>query len=350
MENLAKYISELLCEHDCVIIPNFGGFVARPVSAQFSKTGNMLLPPGKSLVFNKNLSNNDGLLAGYVMQKHELQFKEAVAKIDQWVFDFRRQLETTKRLELENTGLLYYSTENALLFEPALQKSHEINSFGLVAVNAVKITNENDTFVKEKVLVNRTLQPKTSGNKTLMRVSIAVSSVLLFAFLILITAKQLPISNALASLNPFASKAPVYTSTNYKLGKLLKSSEKKIINETKTSTSFKLSENSAKTFVVKPDTVHSDKTIVIKTKHLVSDNTTSFAGPFQIVVGCFAVENNANRLIKQLKSQHIEASIVGQNPKGLYIVSVAGFTSEILARNKLNGVKQNYPSAWMMVR
>jgi nucleoid DNA-binding protein len=351
LESLGKYISELLAEHDCVIIPGFGGFVARPVSAQFSKAGNMLLPPGKSLVFNKNLSNNDGLLAGYIMEKESLPYKDAIAKIDRLISESKKTLENGKRLELENTGLLYYSPENTLLFEPSLSKTHEINSFGLVAVKAVKLVKEEKISPVEKELAYRGIEPKTgnTANKTLTRISVVVSSILLFSFLILLSSKQLPISGALASLNPFSSKEVAYTEHNYNLGKLLHAGDKKITAEVKNVSSFKLSENSPKVFVVTADTVETDKTSVIKPSHLIAGNKL-YNGAFQIVVGCFAVENNAHKLIQQLRGKNIEAGISGQNARGLYVVSVAGFTSENLAREKLNQVKQNVPSAWIMVK
>ena len=351
MENLGKYISNLLSEHDCVIIPGFGGFVARPVSAQFSKTGNMLLPPGKSLVFNKNLSNNDGLLAAYIMEKESLSYKDAITKIEHLISGCKNTLENSKRLELDNTGLLYYNSENNLLFEPSLHKSHEINSFGLVAVTAVKLAKEteDEPITIAKDFAYRTLETKSGGNKTLMRISVAVSSVLLFAFLILLSAKQLPINHAIASLNPFTSKESSYKPLTYNLGKLLVANHKNMANEVKFNTSFKLSENSSKVFTVATDTVNSDKTSVSKPSNIITGNRL-YNGPFQIVVGCFAVEGNAHKLINQLKEKNIEAGISGQNARGLYIVSVAGFTSENLARTKLDQVKQNFPSAWIMVR
>ncbi|MGZ3863935.1 MAG: HU domain-containing protein [Bacteroidia bacterium] len=349
MENLGKYISELLSEHDCVILPGFGGFVARPVSAQFSKAGNILLPPGKSLIFNKNLTNNDGLLAGFVMEKESLTYKDAITKIDRLIFECRKTLESGKRLELENTGLLYYNAENSLLFEPALSKAHEINSFGLVAVNAVKLVKEIPVKSKEKELVYREAEnTKVAGNKTLMRISVAVSSLLLFTFLLLLSSKQLPINHAIASLNPFASKESGYKESNYNLGKLLVEADKKLADEVNISAPVKLSETSTKVFTVRADTVDTDKTSVIK--HTVVSGSNSFRGTFQIVVGCFAIEKNAHKLIKQLQSQNIDAGISGQNARGLYVVSVAGFSSEDLARAKLNQVKQSIPNAWIMVR
>ncbi len=351
MENLGLYISDLLSEHDCVIVPGFGGFVARPAPAHFSKTCSILLPPGKSLVFNKNLANSDGLLANYLMQKLSVSYREANELLDKWVVLSKRQLETQKRLELEKTGILYYSPENTLLFEPAASSNHQVSSFGLVAVKAVAL-NKQESVIPEtkKEVVYRQPQPKTSGSKTLMRISVIVSSVLLFSFLILVSAKQLPISKALASLNPFASKEGSYSIKPYHFNKLFSAPGEKMLPEVKNSLTLKLADNSAKIYVVTSDTIHADKTTVIKpVKHIETGNK-NYNSPFQIVVGCFAIEQNAYKLIHQLEKEHITSGISGKTPKGLNIVSVAGFTTESMARAKLEQVRQKFPSAWILVK
>lgn len=139
MENAGLYINELLAEHDCVIVPGFGGFVARPATAHFAKGGNLLLPPGKSLVFNKNLSNSDGLLANHLMQKLSVPYREADALIEKWVIRAKRQLDTNKRLELEKTGVLYLGPDDTLLFEPVVSGNHQVSSFGLAPVTTIKL-------------------------------------------------------------------------------------------------------------------------------------------------------------------------------------------------------------------
>ena len=60
------YISELLFLHDCVIIPNFGGFVGNPKSAKLNKITGVLSPPSKQILFNANLKTNDGLLITHI--------------------------------------------------------------------------------------------------------------------------------------------------------------------------------------------------------------------------------------------------------------------------------------------
>lgn len=346
MENPGFYISELLSEHDCVIVPGFGGFVARPAPAHFSKAGNMLMPPGKSLVFNKNLDNSDGLLAHHISKKLHISYRESNTLIEQWVFNAKRQLELQKRLELEKTGVLYYSPENTLLFEPAASSNHQVSSFGLIPVKAVKLVVEAEPkTIEEKIY--RQAEAKSRGSRTVARISVIVSSALLFMFLLFITAKQLPISNALASLNPFANKESGYKIKSYELNKLASTNTSKVAGEIKNNITLKAAENS-RVFVI-AETVNIDKTKVIKPIRSFSGNS-EFNSPFQIVVGCFAVEGNAHKLIHQLAKDGIPAGISGRNPRGLYVVSLAGFTTESLARVKLDQAKLRFPSAWILVK
>ena len=57
------YIAELLEEHDCVIVPDFGGFVANYAPANVNSINHRFDPPYRKISFNKLLVHNDGLLA-----------------------------------------------------------------------------------------------------------------------------------------------------------------------------------------------------------------------------------------------------------------------------------------------
>jgi cell division septation protein DedD len=72
--------------------------------------------------------------------------------------------------------------------------------------------------------------------------------------------------------------------------------------------------------------------------------------PFQVVVGCFSVEENANRLIRDLQKNNISAAISIVNAKGLHVVSCGSFISKEQAVNKLEEIKGNFPSAWIMAK
>ena len=47
---ISYHIFNLLQEHDCVIVPNFGAFVARNISAKISRDGSRIYPPNKEIV------------------------------------------------------------------------------------------------------------------------------------------------------------------------------------------------------------------------------------------------------------------------------------------------------------
>ena len=81
MLKVNKIIIELLQIHDCVIFPNLGGFVAQYSPAKLNSINNTFTPPFKQILFNKNLTNNDGLLVNAIAQRHSISFQESNKKL-----------------------------------------------------------------------------------------------------------------------------------------------------------------------------------------------------------------------------------------------------------------------------
>ena len=52
---LKRHLEILLLDNDCVVVPDFGGFVAYHVSAHFDETDNTFIPPMRTLGFNPQL-------------------------------------------------------------------------------------------------------------------------------------------------------------------------------------------------------------------------------------------------------------------------------------------------------
>ncbi len=336
LKNVELYISELLFEHDCVIIPAFGGFVARAASAHFAKTGNVLLPPSKSIVFNKNLANNDGLLAGHIMQKENASYQQATTIIENFVSHCKQQLETQKRFELSGLGVLYKSVENTILFEQDVRVNHNTNAFGLPAVSAIKLVKEEKVVIPVKPNLQYRTAPvtKTPTKKPIRRIAIAATMTFCIIALLFLVTKENPLNSVMATLSPFKGNSKTLTET-------------KINNATKPAVTKAEKEIIAVKPVVTPDTVSIDKTSVVKATEVITD---WYKQPYQVVVGCFAVKQNAFKLINQLEQQNLQASIAGQNAKNLYVVSVAGYADEASARKKLLEIKQQYNSAWLFKR
>ena len=98
---LSTYIKDLLYRYECVIIPNFGGFVTNEISAKVNAFTHTFNAPSKQLTFNSHLQNNDGLLANYIANVANVSYSNAVEIINAEVKNWKLQLKN-EEIELKN--------------------------------------------------------------------------------------------------------------------------------------------------------------------------------------------------------------------------------------------------------
>ena len=95
---ISYHIFNLLQEHDCVIVPNFGAFVARNISAKISRDGSRIYPPNKEITFNKSLIKSDGLLINRISSDENIRQSG-----DRW--DFTAQVtDDNKTATIRDSG------------------------------------------------------------------------------------------------------------------------------------------------------------------------------------------------------------------------------------------------------
>ena len=76
---------------------------------------------------------------------------------------------------------------------------------------------------------------------------------------------------------------------------------------------------------------------------------TTATGHFLIISGAFKVKENADNLLKQLKAKNFDATLAGQNKRGLYLVSAATCDDASQAALKLKEVQdKGIESAWIL--
>lgn len=81
MHRFIEYISDLLFLHDCVIIPDFGGFICNYKSAHIDEENGLICPPAKDILFNRNLTHNDGLLVNWIACKENITYEKATVQV-----------------------------------------------------------------------------------------------------------------------------------------------------------------------------------------------------------------------------------------------------------------------------
>ena len=139
---IETYISDLLYRHDCVIIPGLGGIITNYRSAQIHPVSHTIRPPSKSIRFNVNLQEDDGLLANYVSSCESISFASAQSKIERFVFSIQNDLEHKKEARLSKIGILSVDLNGILSFEPGLKLNYLPDAFGLEAIQSPAILNK----------------------------------------------------------------------------------------------------------------------------------------------------------------------------------------------------------------
>jgi len=130
MIDLSKYIYELLHSHECVVVPELGGFIMRKKNAVVYVAQNLFAPPSKYLHFNAQLTHNDGLLAHHVSKETGTTYEKALQDIHEAVSDILYQLYKGKSVDFAHIGAI--CNQNGFLkFEPASEQNIQDESYGL---------------------------------------------------------------------------------------------------------------------------------------------------------------------------------------------------------------------------
>lgn len=344
--HIIEGIKLLLHEQDYVVIPNFGGFVTQVHFSKYLIEKNILTPPGKIISFNKQLRQNDGVLALWLQNKLNINSENALKHVFEFSDYCNQVLQAKRRLNLENLGFFFLDLENNICFEPKNDSNYLLDSFGLtpVTLNELPIVAENK---KEIEVVDRKpeeakqeLPVKRKRNLKPLTYLVLGGSILFFSLAALVTINktQGPLlsgifnNNATKTYKPILYSELVLEKTNFETEAYVPNSEGIAIIE--------LNEKAlAVKVIADEETPHNAK------KQSYSNYV--YTNKFQIVLGCFSLKNNAEKMVKKLQRQNVNAGIAGTNSKGMHVVSCAGFNSKDEAQSYLAEIKSSFPTAWI---
>ena len=350
-----KHISDLLFEHDCVIVPELGGFVANYAPAKIHPVKHTFTPPSKNISFNKNLKNNDGLLANHIATAEKTTYPEALKYISHFTSDTQTRLKKGEIVSVDEIGSLYLDTERNIQFEPGTT-NYLLDAFGLPQFQSPAIKRDTITKRIEKEFTDRSPVPAEKKKINVKRyVALAIAAPVLILGTVWISMNLNTIKNInYSSLNPFS------------ISETVKNAEKAAAEATKNVVSPDVG-SPVKTIVVAKDTAQAtlstsqpvtaslieNKAVgVVKadsTKVSVTNVAANKELKFHLVTGCFQVPENADRFVSILQEQNLSASIIGKR-NGLLVVSSGDYASREEALTQLVQLKKSQPEAWLLVQ
>ncbi len=175
MQVMVDFIENLLYTHDCVIIPNFGGFVLNTRDFQFDDQDQIIVPKSKWVAFNERLQSDDGLIATQWAKKMGVSQKQAFTEVRRFAEELSAAIKLDKTVQFGKIGVFNLSSSGRLQFEPNQQMNFDLNQYGLKPVHIgakrtkpVLVANPieksmEDLPIAEPVPVRRTRQAQFYG-------------------------------------------------------------------------------------------------------------------------------------------------------------------------------------------
>jgi hypothetical protein len=195
--DISKHLSTLLKFNECVIIPDFGGFISNYIPSRFDPARNVFMPPAKEIVFNSKINKNDGLLINHLVESEFVGYSQAHSAVSNWVNLSFEKLNQGETIEVSGVGTLSFDRYGSFVFN-STGENILADAYGLEEVSYSKLT---------RPLFTENYQPRPAirainNSKNIIRIAAGIALVISLS---IIPVKK-ENSNFLSSnLNPFAS-------------------------------------------------------------------------------------------------------------------------------------------------
>ena len=401
---IEELIGDLLLRHNCVVIPTFGGFVAGQTCATFDAQKGTIIPPRKSLLFNKQLINNDGLLIAAYAHATKKSYEESNDYIQKQIQHWHHKLDAGERISIDRVGFIFLDSERNLAFEQDRFHNLLLASYGLgkvhfVSQEDIQLIAQQEIFTLSGEPLIESEQPtpifelenaeeenkdeleeknpiRSINSKKIWKYAVAAALIPVCFYTYWIPMKTKVLESGIISIQDFN---PFHISTEgaYKketldlrivqkiggseLDQILKSLPKdvevfsypvdcdlyvpvKIKEHISPKSPVNTINTSVNTSTIIPKPLPTPTKTSIHTTTSTNINTTKTG---HLIVGCFSTEQNAKKLISELKQKGFNAYIVDVK-NGLHRVSACKSTSDTALNNAKQKLSPLQISGWIL--
>jgi nucleoid DNA-binding protein len=326
--NIEHYISDLLYEYDCVIIPGLGGFIGNYTPARVNPVHHNFFPPYKSLLFNINLKQNDGLLANRIVQDAMIPYEDAMESIRSFVNHCKSLLKEGRKIRLENIGILYIDNKRTLQFDQEKETNYLLESYGLTSFVSLPVLRHGLQLGIEKQISrysNLSVKGKRSFSKSLKWaafLAFPIGAAILLGITNFDKIKNIPVSYSGLFYTTTSNLTPPVPSPKKVKMSLQSTGETLILNS------------------IDPPVPE------IRPARMVSHEASKLFG---IIVGAFKIHQNAERLVADLHQNGHDALIFDETRTGLFRVSIQNYSNKDEALTALAIIRASeFPAAWLL--
>ena len=316
MKSLEDILIELLQKHECVVVPAFGGFIAKQKSAFVDFESGLIHPPFREIGFNIQLRSNDGLLVNQFAAEYQLDYTASLDTVGQQVATWNESLRQGKQVSIPKIGNFKKDLEGNIQFEQDRSFNLLMSAYGLELVG----------FIPTKPLVIEGAKEVKNNRQLWKYAAVAAIAIPIAFYSIWIPVKTPALESGMFSyqdFNPFKTQNEnSYTETQIDLPRI-----EHISIETTYRDAYELHVN--------PKVAPNDPTITLIEPHVM-----------YCIAGCFSSEENASRLVQKLEGLGFNCSILHEG--SLYKVSLGHGFSEESVDSILNKAKSLNIQTWIL--
>ncbi|MFN0031337.1 MAG: SPOR domain-containing protein [Flavobacteriales bacterium] len=325
---IEAFVSDLLFEHDCVVVPGFGGLVANYRAARLHTSTHRISPPAKHIGFNKNLFSNDGLLAHHVAGITGWAYSKAVSAIEEAVKDCNKQLKTEGRLVWEKIGVFYTDHSGQVQFLPDDEENYLLESYGMQTVQLKYIGGQ----IQDKQTPIIPISKRSHSARVWSIAAAASIPILLGAGLLLRNQVSHLGATNLSSLNPFGGHqivAGYEPHHQVELAEVIPIEDSESVSTSPTITAENATVNAWPIADVKAD----------ESAQKAAAPANLQKGKHAVIGGAFRVSANADRYLKKLRAEGFDAQFAGKKD-GMTLVAYGIYDNATEADTALQNLLQ----------
>ncbi len=354
--NIGKYISELLYNHNCVIIPGLGGLVANYSSSYIHPTQNVFYPPSKKIAFNKNLSENDGLLVNYIANNENISYDIVNEIINNYVKNIKETINENNTYTIENIGSFSLNIEKSIQFIPDNKINYLIDSYGLQSFQVNPILRNNKQEQEELKINYPSIYNSTKSSYGVENKQISSSKFIVYALAACLA--LLVIFNRETVGDVYLNQTTLSPTSCVLLSQYKQRNNNNITEEVVAEydslenyiNNIKVYDNSKK---IEADTLINKEEIKAEKVEVKPENKieiTEVIPKYNIIQSGFRSIEKADKQLDVLKNKGYNAYIVKQNKSKFTLISIGGYDDINLAFEQLKIIKsKDYNNAWLFV-
>jgi len=303
-----------------------GGFIAKYKGATLNTNLHTVYPPQKTIGFNPQIKENDGLLVSALCVLNNCTYGEGKIELEAWVKEQSNTLLRGEKISWKGIGILFQDRLGKIQFIPDSKGNFSLESFGLEKIILVPVERKIEEPLTDDVSV---LEKRAEqGSKWIWKAAAVLALPILGVGIFALSHKIESTDWQYASFKLFGTKSRVAQYTPA---------------VTRTIPTYTVT---ADTYIVPAPAVNETaETTPIRAEETEAVSTSK--KKYEVIVGAFAVSDNAKRLVRDLKKKGFSAALSSRKGN-LQLVSSGSEDNYEAALQQLDRAKTEISSScWL---